>query len=255
MDRIFTVAINTFKEIIRDRILYGLLLFSVFIIGLSRAMGGLSFAEQERIVIDFGLAGVHLSIVILSVFVGSTLVAKELEKRTILTLLTRPITRAEYILGKYLGFVFVIFLLATLLFLVLFLVLALMNVHFNFSMLLALHGFLLEALVLVSVTMAFGIYSKPILSVSFVMGIFIIGHWIESLNYFASGSDSVLFKSVGSVISFVMPNLEMWNWKSQAVNRQLVSSSEFLSANLNALSWSGLFICIAVVLFKRKDCA
>lgn len=255
MDRILTVAINSFKEIIRDRILYGLLLFSVFIIGLSRAMGGLSFAEQERIVVDFGLAGVHLSVVILSIFVGSTLVSKELEKRTILTLLARPINRAEYIVGKYLGFVAVIFLLASLLFLVLFFVLSLMQVEFNFSMLLALHGIILEAIVLVAITIAFGIYSKPSLSVSLVLGVFLIGHWLESLNYFASGSESPMFRFVGKAIAYVMPNLEMWNWKAEAVNRELVSRAEFLSANLNALSWAGLFVCIAIILFKRKDCA
>lgn len=255
LQSVITISKNSFKEIIRDRILYGLLLFSVFIIGLSRAMGGLSFAEQERIVVDFGLAGVHISVVILSIFIGSTLVSKELDKRTILTLLTRPIGRAEYILGKFFGFIAVIALLASLLFLVLFLVLSLMQVEFNLSMLFALHGFILEALVLVSLTIAFGIYSKPTLSVSFVLGVFLIGHWLESLNYFSSASDSVAFRTFGKMINYFVPNLEMWNWKAQAVNREMVATAEFGNANLNALAWTGLFLTISIILFKRKDCA
>lgn len=253
--RVSVIAINSFKEIIRDRVLYGIILFSIFIIGLSRALGSLSFAEQERLVLDFGLAGVHISVVIISIFVGSTLISKELEKRTIITLLTRPVGRAEFIIGKFLGFLMVVCLLATLLFFVLFLVLFAMDAEINTSMFYALHGFMLEALVLISLTMAFGIYSKPMLSVSFVLGVFLIGHWMDSLNYFASRSDSKGFQQLGKVVNYVFPNLELWNWKTEAVNRAVVKSELFWNANLNAFAWTGLFLCVAVILFRRKDCA
>lgn len=249
------IAAISYKEIIRDRILYGILLFACLLILLSRAMGGLSFSEQERIVTDFGLAGAHLSVVILSIFVGSSLIAKELEKRTILTLLARPLERYQYICGKFLGFIAVISTLAILLFAVLFALTANYESGLNLNMLLSLHGFILEALVLASLTIALSVYSKPMLSVSFVIGIFLIGHWLENLNYFAEKSESIWFKSLAKLSNYLFPNLELWNWKSQAVNREWVSMDTFLMANLNALAWTGFFLCLAVLLFRKKDCA
>src|SRR3989344_2748310 len=95
------IARNTYREIIRDRILYVLILFALLIIGVSLALGQLSFAEQTRISINFGFSAISLSTVVLAVFAGSTLVFKEIEKRTVLTLLARPITRSQFLIGKF----------------------------------------------------------------------------------------------------------------------------------------------------------
>ncbi|MFK8138523.1 MAG: ABC transporter permease [Bdellovibrionales bacterium] len=255
MGKVLTISVNTFKEIIRDRILYGLVLFAILIIGLSRAMAGLSFAEQERIVIDFGLAGMHLSVIVLSIFVGSTLVSKELEKQTILTLLVRPISRGEFILGKFFGFVLVELVLILGLALVLVAVLTAMAIPVDLAFSLGVLGMLLEAIVLTSLTMMFGIYSKPFLSITLVMGCFIIGHWLDSLNYFAQSSGSRLFRGTAEALNYIFPNLERWNWKSVAVSKDLPSFEIVGSSAMSALAWTGLFICLTVFFFRRKDCA
>lgn len=254
MSRTSVIAWNSFKESIRDRILYGLFLFAVLIIGLSRAMGGLSFAEQERIVTDFGLAGVQISVAILSIFVGSTLVSKELDKKTILTLLVRPLSRAEFLMGKYFGFLMVVFSLATGLCLVLFLVLTFMDIPILLVHFISLHGIILESMVLISLTVMFGCMSKPFLTVCMVSGVFIIGHWQENLRYFADQSRSDVLKVISSLASYLIPNLETYNWKSQAANKELISLGEFLLANINAFAWSGCFLALAVLIFWRKDC-
>src|SRR5688572_2314631 len=108
MKSVWLIANNTYREIIRDRILYGLVVFAILLIGLSLALGQLSFAEQTRLTIDFGLMGVHLSSVILSIFVGSTLVAREIEKRTIFTLLSHAVTRPQFIVAKLFGMTLVV---------------------------------------------------------------------------------------------------------------------------------------------------
>src|SRR4051812_6925954 len=107
MHILWVIAKNTFREIIRDRILYGLHIFAILLIGFSLVLGELSFAEQTRISINFGLAGIHLSAITLSIFIGSSLVAKEIEKQTILTLLARPVSRLQFLVGKYLGLIMV----------------------------------------------------------------------------------------------------------------------------------------------------
>ena len=103
MNAVRVIAINTFREIIRDRILYGILVFALLLIGLSLALGQLSFAEQSRISANFGFTGIHLSAAILAIFIGSSLVAREIEKRTIMTLLVRPLTRTQFITASFLG--------------------------------------------------------------------------------------------------------------------------------------------------------
>jgi Cu-processing system permease protein len=108
MRAMMIIASNTFREIIRDRILYGIVVFALLLIGLSLALGGLSFSEEARISANFGFTGIQLSTAVLAIFIGSTLVSRELEKQTILTLLARPITRTQFLLGKLLGLIFVI---------------------------------------------------------------------------------------------------------------------------------------------------
>src|SRR4051812_34634381 len=99
MKPVWIIAKNTYREIIRDRILYGIVVFALMLVGLSLALGQLTFAEQAKISADFGFIGIQLSAVVLAIFVGSSLVAKEIEKQTILTLLARPITRTQFLLG------------------------------------------------------------------------------------------------------------------------------------------------------------
>src|SRR5436305_70886 len=103
MRAIYVIAVNTFHEIIRDRILYGILVFALLLIGISLALGQLSFAEQSRISANFGFTGIHLAAAILAIFIGSSLVSREIEKRTIMTLLVRPLSRTQFIIGKFLG--------------------------------------------------------------------------------------------------------------------------------------------------------
>ena len=87
----FIIAINTFREIIRDRILYGIVVFALILLGVSLALGSLGIQEQVRISLNFGFMGIQLSLVVLAIFVGSTLVYKEIEKQTVTTLLARPL--------------------------------------------------------------------------------------------------------------------------------------------------------------------
>ncbi|MCB0342972.1 MAG: ABC transporter permease subunit, partial [Bdellovibrionales bacterium] len=137
---VWIIALNTFREIIRDRILYGLVVFALLLIGLSLALGQLSFAEQIRISANFGFTGIHLSAVMLSIFAGGSLVAKEIDKKTILTLLARPISRFQFMLGKSLGLTLVVVSVVTGLALVLAFILMNMGFKLNEGFFLGLFG-------------------------------------------------------------------------------------------------------------------
>jgi len=188
MNSVVVIAGNTFREVIRDRILYGLVVFAVMLLLLSLALGQLSFDENLRLSANFGFTGIHIAVVVLAVFVGSSLVSKEIEKQTILTLLARPISRAEFILGKALGLLLVLKVVAFGLALILSIFLALLDFQFTSVYIFAVAGILFEAAVLLSFALFFGSFAKPMMTVVFTVSIFLLGHWVESLHYFISRS-------------------------------------------------------------------
>lgn len=250
MKALLRISVNTYKEVVRDRILYGLVVFAVLLFAFSVVLGQLSFAEQARISADFGLMAIHLSAVIIAIFVGSTLVSKELEKRTVYTILTRPISRAQFILGKVLGLSLVIFTMIIGLSAILSLLLHGLGVAVSGKMAIVVLGIFLESLVLLGFTLVFSMISKPILVVTYSSAIFLIGHWMSSLRFFTQKSGAI---GLYRVIHFVLPDFEILNWKHVIVYNDSATSAAALAGTAYALAWFGLLICLVIVVFQRKD--
>jgi ABC-type transport system involved in multi-copper enzyme maturation permease subunit len=253
MRAVWVLASNTFKEVIRDRILYALVMFAFLLIGLSLALGQLSFAEQARISANFGLSAIHLCAVILAIFIGSNLVYKEIAKKTILTILARPISRMQFIAGKSLGLSMVIFTMVGGLSLILCLVFLGLNFKIDFRFVLVLFGLLSEAMVLLGFTLLFSMISKPLLVVCFSMGIFLIGHWHGSLEYFAGRSESEGFKAVSWAVRHILPDLERMNWKDAILYDQPLDLPAKMFSLGYAMAWFLLCTSLAAIIFKRKD--
>lgn len=253
MRAVWVLAINTYKEVIRDRILYALILFAFLLIGLSLALGQLSFAEQARISANFGLSAIHLCTVVLAIFVGSNLVAKEIEKKTILTILVRPISRMQFIIGKALGLSLLIATMLIGLSLILSLVFWGLGMAVNARLGWVLLGLWGEAMVLLGVTLVFSMISKPLLVVCFSVGVFLIGHWQSSLAFFAGKSEGGALKSISWMVSHFLPNLERVNWKDIVLYDQPLDYSANLMSLGYTMVWFAVCICLTAILFKRKD--
>ncbi|NJL24922.1 MAG: ABC transporter permease subunit [Calothrix sp. SM1_5_4] len=238
---------------IRDRILYALVLFAILLIGLSLALGQLSFAEQARISANFGLSAIHLCAIALAIFVGSNLVYKEIEKKTILTILVRPISRLQFILGKSLGLSLLIITMVLGLSSVLALVFMGLGMGVDAKLALALLGILAEALVLLGFTLVFSMFTKPLLVVCFSVGIFLIGHWQSSLAFFARKAESGPLPLISTFVRYALPDLERVNWKDLVLYDQPLGMSAKLMSLGYALAWFGFCVCLAAILFKRKD--
>lgn len=250
---ILTIALNTFREIIRDRILYGLVVFALLTLGLSVALGQLSFSEQARISMDFGFTAIHLSIIVLSIFVGSTLVSKEIDKKTIFTLLVRPISRAQFLIGKSVGLMGVIISVIISLSFVQMLVFKILSVTISGPFFIALWGIFLEGIVILSVSLLFSTFSRPVLVISFAVGVFLIGHWIDNLMFFANKSHSDEFLVFAKFVSGVFPNLEAWNWRSQAVYGEVISWTTAGLGSLYAFLWWFVLTSIGAFILGRID--
>lgn len=253
MNVIVTIAINTFREIIRDRILVVIGIFGLLLFGLSLLLGELSFAEEGRIAADFGLAGIHLSCIILSVFIGSQLVWKEIEKQTILTILVRSVNRVQFLIGKFLGMAGVLFIIELGFLIILMIFFLKVKMPINTVFFQAALGVFFESLVILSFTFLFGVISKPILTMMYVIGFFLIGHWVESLVYFANKSESQGFQLFEKIIKYTVPNLERFNWRGLVSYNEVVSLNEILWALGHTFLWVVILFLISLMLFERKD--
>ncbi|MGE0527153.1 MAG: ABC transporter permease [Bdellovibrionales bacterium] len=253
MRPVWVLAKNTYKEVIRDRILYALVLFAILLIGLSLALGQLTFAEQARISANFGLSAIHLCAVVLAIFVGSNLVYKEIEKKTILTILVRPISRLQFIMGKTLGLSLLILTMVAGLALILGLVFLGLGMDIDFRFGLVLLGLLAEALILLGVTLVFSMFTKPLLVVSFSLGVFLIGHWQDSLEFFAKKSEGGVLVPISWFVKYALPDLERVNWKNLVLYNQPLEMQSKMIALGYAISWFALSICLAALLFRRRD--
>lgn len=251
--KIYLIAQNTFREIIRDRILYGLVVFALLLIGLSLALGQLSFAEQERIAMNFGTVGVQLSGVILAIFSGSILISREIEKQTILTLLSKPISRSQFLLGKFLGLSAVISVLILGFSAILWMIGLMIEASLGIQYLVTVWGIMLESMILISVTMLLGAIVRPSLTVACTIGIFLIGHWINNLTFLANKSEQRGFKLFGDVVSRIFPNFERFNWRSLVTYNSEVPWESIGWATVYAAGWIIVLMSVTHILFRRKD--
>ncbi len=253
MRAVYFIALNTFREIIRDRILYGLFVFAILLIGFSLVLGQLSYAEQMRISSDFGFAAINLSAVIISIFIGSTLVSRELEHRTIYTLLVRPVSRQQFLLGKFFGLSLVNVTALSALSVILAITFYFLGKTWDYDCTMVVIGILLESLVMMSFTILFGTFTKPILAVSYALGLFLIGRWMDTLNFFAEKSFATGFKVFNEVLQRMLPNLAKFNWSTYTLSEQQIPLSQVALAVFYAGGWVALVIVIASIVFRKKD--
>ena len=253
MRPIWVLAFNTYREVIRDRVLYALLLFAVLLIGFSLALGQLSFAEQGRISADFGLGAIHLVAIALAIFVGSNLVYKEIEKKTILTILVRPIGRGQFILGKALGLSLLIVTMIAGLAVVLALIFRALGLAVDQRFAVALLGVLAEAWILLGFTLLFSMFTKPLLVVCFSIGIFLIGHWQSSLEFFVNKDPGGVLTPIAWVTRHFLPDLEKLNWKDLVLYDQPLDWMNRATALGYAGAWFATCLALVAIAFRRKD--
>lgn len=246
------IAKNTFKETIRDKILYAILGFAVLFIVLTIYMGSISLGEDLKIIRDFGLAGIYIFGLIITIFLGTSLIYKEIEKRTIYILLSKPVSAKEIILGKFLGLFFSISLATILMAGVYIIVVATKSGEFDGRGLLAILFQLFETMVFVSLTILFSSFARPFSAMIYSILIVFIGHSLSLLVKFGDKS-SWVFKNIAVFLYYGLPNLEKFNIRNLVVHNQSVSTTQIALAFLYALSYSVILLLLASSALKRQE--
>jgi len=253
MKKIWTIVLNSFRENIRDRILYNLLVFALLMIVLSVALVQLSTGEWQRITIDVGLSSVWIFGSLMAIFLGISLVSKEIERRTIYTLLSKPVARSAFLLGKYLGLTLTILVNMAVMVAVYILILHYLRGHFSMAQAQALILIFVSQMVVVATALFFSTFSTPTLSAIFTLALFVIGHLTGQIRDFARASDKALIKFFGDALYYGIPNLANFQWVNNATYGQVMDPKTFLLTILIGLLTAGLILLLASLILEKKD--
>jgi len=265
MNKIIAVALNTFLETRRDKILYSFFVFAIIMILSSLVFSTLSAEQYPKIVKDFGLTAISLFSILISIFLGTGLVYKEIEKKTVYNIFSKPIERYQFLTGKYLGIaitILVIMLLMSLIFLGIVLLIQLPNksfieyhyggLYFN-ELLVALFFEYLECLVVIGIAILFSCFTSPVLALLFTFLIFAIGRFSSDIKLFANEIDNNVVSIISDVLYYTIPNLEKFNIRSEAVYGGNISLELILNTTAYALIFSLILLLLSIVVFQRKE--
>jgi ABC-type transport system involved in multi-copper enzyme maturation permease subunit len=254
--RIRTIAVNTFRESVRDRVLYNLILFVLILVGASIFISELSVDQETKFIISLGLSLMLVFGALIAIFIGVGLVFKEIEKRTIYNLLAKPVQRHEFIIGKYLGLCLTLFI--NLLVMVAGTELALLYVHGSFShlqlaILPAAFLIFLELAVIIAVALMFSSFSTPMLSAMFSFAAYIIGNFSNDLKLAADLTDSSVTRAVLMVLYYLLPNFSHFSFITQASYGQLPTAKMLISSTIYAMVYISIIIAAAVLIFQKRN--
>ena len=247
------IALNTFRECLRDKILYNLLFFALFLIGGSVVLGDLTIMEHRKIITDMGLAAINLVGVIIAVFVGIGLVSKEIERRTVYTIMARPITRTQFLLGKYLGLALTLGINIAIMLAVFLVTLWMTETTIHLALLQAVQLIFIELLLVTALALFFSTFSSSTLSAIMTLAFFVIGHLTTDLKGLAEKSQNETVGAVMTALYYLCPNLEVLNVKGQAARGVMIDPSYQALASAYGLLYTAMLIVAACVIFQRRD--
>jgi ABC-type transport system involved in multi-copper enzyme maturation permease subunit len=241
----------SFFEFLRDRIIWIGCFAAVMLFAFSIILGALSFNEQQRILSHLGWATIELSTLGMSLILAANWLHKEMDRQTCLLVLARPVTREQFLLGKYLPIVIFTFLIQLLLAFCLWFLLGF--TYTAQSMLQIFWGTFLEVTMVLSLCFFAATFMRPTLSFFFGFAIFLIGHWVQEIEFFGRKYKIGAYEHLASWLKWFAPNLFQFNWRSVYFLENGVPSDQLLWCTVHALGWILLALFASVFIFKRRD--
>jgi ABC-type transport system involved in multi-copper enzyme maturation permease subunit len=261
MRRVWAITRNTFREAVRNKILYSLLFFAVVLILSAVAVGRLSLHEEVRMTRDIGLYGIDMFGVIIAIFVGVNLLYKELDLKTVYTILPKPINRWEFVLGKWLGMLFTLAVQVGVMGLVLAGTLALQGAAFDAPLWKAVWLLYVNVVVVTSVAVLFSSFSSPFLSGFFALGIFIVGRSVPDIELVVKSVEGAGGAVLAGVVA-ILPRLHLFYPSGQAlaagaekvsVHGAFVDAPYIGWTTAYGVGYSLAVLLLAMFIFRRRD--
>jgi ABC-type transport system involved in multi-copper enzyme maturation permease subunit len=254
--KIIPIALNTFRESARDRVLYNLVLFVLLLIVASVVIGRIAVGQEAKIVIDLGLSSMTIFGVLIAIFLGIGLVSKEIEKRTIANILSKPVRRSELILGKYFGLCLALLVNSAVMAVAITLALVYVNGGLDAQQLRlwpAVYLIFLELAVVTAVALLFSCFSSPALSALFTLLIFLIGRWSPDLKLVAETSTSAVTRVVSRALYHLLPNLANFNYINETAHGEDVAWRMVAGNTVYAVFYVAALLAAAGLIFERRN--
>jgi len=254
--KIFVLAKNVFQEVIRDRILYIIGFYALILAVAFSALPEFAAATEDKIFLDFGMAAMNAIALIVTIFVGTGLVNKEIEKRTILVLIAKPVSRGEIIVGKYLGLSAVVAVMIATMTAIYLLFLQFGNItHPTVSILIAAIFLFLQLSLITAVAIAFGVFTASLVATILTFAVYLMGNITQDLVQLGRLSRNVGIERLTQGLFLVLPDLSRLDLKNQAIyGLQALPETTALIINAGySLLYSAMLLAIAVFVFSRRE--
>ncbi|MDX2100692.1 MAG: ABC transporter permease [Leptolyngbyaceae cyanobacterium bins.59] len=252
--RIVTIASHVFREVIRDRVLYLIGFFAFLLVVALRLLPEVSATTEDKIFLDFGLAAIGALSLIVAIFVGTGLVSKEIEKRTLLVLLAKPISRTELVLGKHLGLSAVLAVLVAAMTGIYIAALNWSQISYPLvSILVTAIYIFLELSLLAAVAIMFSVFTGSLLATLVSFGVYLIGHFSRDLVTLGNLSDKLEIQRLTRGIYLALPDLSRLDLKNLAVYGVLPAPTELLANAGYALLYITFLLSVAILILSRRD--
>src|SRR5271154_4039081 len=250
------VAVNTFREAVRDRVLYNLIFFALLMIGAAVLVGSISIGIERDVIVNLGLSAISLFDIIMAIFIGVGLVYKEIEKRTLYSLLAKPVQRWHFLVGKFGGLVLT--LLVNTMLMTVGLAAALFYVARKFErsdgiIIVAIYFILLELALITSLALFFSCFSSPMLSTLYTLGIYVAGVFAPGILGISQFTPNPVLAAIARFVYYVLPNFHDFNVIASAAHGDAVPLTLIWHNTLYAFLYVILLLISASAVFSGRN--
>ena len=256
MRRAGIVALNTFREAVRDRVLYSLVFFGLLMMAAAILVGQISIGIEDTVIVSLGLSAISMIGLLIAVFIGVALVSKEMDKCTLYALLAKPVRRWEFLLGKFGGLVLTLAVNTGAMALGLLVVMLYVKHSLERSdatVLVAVYFILLKLALVVALALLFSCFTTPLLAILFTVGLYIVGLYVQELRDMPFELMSPAMSSFTKWLSYLLPNFENFNVMALAAHGRAVPGALILQNTLYALLYCAIVLTAAAAVFSRRN--
>jgi ABC-type transport system involved in multi-copper enzyme maturation permease subunit len=256
MRNVWVVAANTFREAVRDRVLYNLVFFALLMIGAAILVGQISIGIEQSVIVSLGLSAISLIGIFIAVFIGVGLVSKEMDKRTLYALLAKPIERWQFLIGKFAGLAMTLTVNTAAMTVGLFLALWTVKHALASSdayLLAAVYLILLKLTLIVALAMLFSCFTSPFLAILFTLGIYVAGLFAGELRTMQAVNLTPAAMNMFRAVSYVLPNFENFDVMAAAAHGRPVPASLVGQSTVYAVLYGAVLLIGAALIFSRRN--
>jgi ABC-type transport system involved in multi-copper enzyme maturation permease subunit len=252
--RVWAIATNVFREVFRDRVLYIAGLFAIGLVLAVIFLNEISGGTEAKISLDVGIAGIDLLGLTVAAFEGAGLINKEIDKRTALVLIAKPISRSEFVVGKHLGLTAVLWVLLAIMTVIFLGVMSWRQIDYPLgSVLLAIVFMGLELSVITAVSISFGVFTSSLMATVLTFAVYLMGHFSKNLLVLSESIETKSVKTIAQSIYLVFPDLSRLDLKNQAIYGLSIEPGTLAINAGYGLVYIGLLLAIATIIFSYRE--